>query len=386
MEIQTKQKIFTRDFTLGFFATLTFFSAHHILIPTLPIYLSKLGSKEAEIGILIGVFGVSSLAFRPFIGRALLKNPEKNIMIAGTLLFAFTAIAYFVAQPFWPFLMVRFIQGIGFAFYSTASLTFIANISQAAHLGESLSYFLLATNLSLALAPVLGVFLINHFGFNLLFLVCLGLSLSSLFITNKLGRRDIVPSEGPSPGIDSFLCRKALSPSIISSFMHIIWGALSAFFPLYAINQGIANPGFFFTAIAIMLILGRTLGGRILDLYSRERVILYSLTLLVISMGILSFSKTQPMFLLVAVTWGIGHAFIVPSVLAYTLDRAGSPRGPAIGTYTAIGDFGVVLGPMIMGIIIRLTSYRMMFFFLALICFINLNYFYFFVREKKGTF
>ena len=83
-----------------FFSRLTFQSAHHILVPTLPIYLSRLGSGEAEIGILIGVFGVSSLAFRPFIGRALLKNPEKNIMIAGLLLFAFAAIAYFLAQPF----------------------------------------------------------------------------------------------------------------------------------------------------------------------------------------------------------------------------------------------------------------------------------------------
>jgi type III secretory pathway component EscT len=58
MEIPTIRKILTRDFTLGFFARFTFESAHHILIPTLPIYLSRLGSKEAEIGILIG-FSVS---------------------------------------------------------------------------------------------------------------------------------------------------------------------------------------------------------------------------------------------------------------------------------------------------------------------------------------
>lgn len=382
MEIQTKRKILTRDFTLGFFARLTFQSAHQILIPTLPIYLSRLGSEEAEIGILIGVFGVSSLAFRPFIGRTLLKNPEKNIMIAGTLLFALASIAFFWAQPFWPFLMVRLIQGIGFAFFSTASFTFIANISQGAHIGQSLSYFLLAPNLSLALVPALGIFLINHFSFNLLFLVCVGLSLSSLFIANKLGRREVFPSEGPSIERGSFFCWKALPPAIISSFTHIIWGALTAFFPLYAINQGMANPGFFFTAIAIMLILGRALGGKILDLYSRERVILYCLTTPVISMGILAFSKTQPMFILVAMIWGIGHAFLMPSLMVYALDRAGSPRGPAIGTFTAISDFGQVLGPMIMGIIIRLTSYRMMFFCLALLSFVSLNCFYFFVRKK----
>ena len=48
MERRTKPKILTRDFTLGFFSRLTFQSAHHILLPTLPIYLSRLGSEEAR--------------------------------------------------------------------------------------------------------------------------------------------------------------------------------------------------------------------------------------------------------------------------------------------------------------------------------------------------
>ena len=47
-------------------------------------------------------------------------------------------------------------------------------------------------------------------------------------------------------------------------------------------------------------------------------------------------------------------------------------------------DLGVALGPMIMGIIIPLAGYRIMFLCLALICFINLNYFQFYVR-KKGS-
>ena len=336
-EIRTNRKIFTRDFTLGFLSRLTFQSAHHILIPTLPIYLSRLGSTESEIGILIGVLGVSSLACRPFIGRALLKKPEKNLMIAGTFLFAFTAIAYFWAQPFWPFLTVRFIQGIGFAFFSTASFAFIANISQGAHLGQSLSYFFLAPNLSLALIPALGIFIINHFSFNVLFLVCLGLSLASLFITASLRKREIVPSKASSAEEGSLLCWKALPPSIVSFFSHIVWGAVSAFFPLYAVHQGV-NPGFFFTALAIMLILGRALGGKILDLFSRERVILYCLITPVISMGVLSCSKTQPLFILVATLWGAGHAFLTPSLMAYTLDRTGSLRGPAIGPSRILGN------------------------------------------------
>jgi MFS family permease len=376
------QKIFTRDFVLALFAQFASGCVYQILIPTLPIYLSREGSTEAEIGVLIGIFYFSSLVLRPFVGRALLKYHEKNFMIGGALLYALTSIAYLLAPPFWPFLIVRLFQGIGFAFIQTASITLIVNISPEAYRGRSISYFFLATNLSAALSPALGIFLINHFSFTLLFLVCLGLSLCSLFITNKLGRRQIAPLQDSSLEDGFFLSRKAIAPSIISFFSLFIWGALAAFFPLYAINHGVANPGLFFTTVAIMLILGRALGGRILDLYSKEKIIMPCLITYIISMVILALSKTQPMFILVAVIWGIGHAFLIPSVLLYTLDRVGSSPGPAMGTFTAITDLGMSLGPVIMGIIIHMASYPIMFLCLALTGIVNLNYFYFSVRKR----
>jgi len=197
-----------------------------------------------------------------------------------------------------------------------------------------------------------------------------------------LERRQVAPLRDSSIEEGFFLSRKALSPSLISFFSFFIWGALTAFFPLYAINHGVTNPGFFFTTTAIMLILGRALGGKILDLYSRERIILPCLTTYIISMVILAFSTTQPMFILVAVIFGIGHCFLIPSLMVYALDRGGSSPGTVMGTFLASTDLGICLGPVIMGIIIRLTSYPIMFLCLALIGIINLNYFYFFVREK----
>jgi hypothetical protein len=64
--------MFSRDFILGFFSQLIFSFVVHLLTPTLPIYLSRAGSTEVEIGILIGIYGVTSLLSRPFIGRELL--------------------------------------------------------------------------------------------------------------------------------------------------------------------------------------------------------------------------------------------------------------------------------------------------------------------------
>jgi MFS family permease len=178
------------------------------------------------------------------------------------------------------------------------------------------------------------------------------------------------------------LSRKALPSSVVSFFIYFKWGALTTFFPLYAIDHGVTNPGLFFTTIAIMLILGRTLGGRILDLYGRERVILSLLMSYVIAMSLLAFSKNLPMFILVGMIWGGGNALCLPAVMAYTLDRAGASRGPAMGTFTAISDLGMFLGPVIMGLIIPFTSYPIMFLCLAFSGIINLHYFYFFVRRK----
>jgi len=383
MTVSTTQKIFTPDFVLACFAHFAFGFVFYLLIPTLPIYLSQLGSTEVEIGVLIGIFTLSSVFIRPYVGRTLLRIPEKTFMVIGALLYTFTSVAYLFALPFWPFLIVRVVQGVGYAFFQTASITLIANMSAESHRGQSVSYFILAFNISGAIAPSLGIFLVNHFSFTLFFLVCLGLSLCLLFIASQLGKRQVTPLLDSSTQESFFLSREALPPSIISSFSFLIWGALAAFFPLYAINHGVANPGLFFTTIAMMLILGRALGGKMIDLYSREKIILPSLVAYIVSVVILAFSKSLPMFILVAAILGIGHAFLIPALVVHALDHVGSSPGPAMGTFHAVMDLGMCVGPVAMGIILQMTSYPAMFLCLAFIGIINLNYFFFFVRKKK---
>jgi MFS family permease len=281
--------------------------------------------------------------------------------------------------------IVRAFQGVGLAFFHTASFTLIANISPEAHLGQSLSYFFLAPNISLALIPSLGMFLINRFSFNFLFLTCLGLSLCALLITLNLNTRPMVPLENPSQQKGMLLSWKAIPPSIVNFLNFIVWGALTAFFPLYALHHGVTNSGMFFSVIAIMFFLGRAFGGRILDLYSRDRVIPLLLVSTLISMVILAFSKNLTMFIVVAVIWGIGNALLTPAILAYVLDRVGPSKGPGIGMYMLLSDLGLGLGPVIMGIIIRLSSYSTMFLCLAFTGVINLIYFHFFVRKARIT-
>jgi len=381
----TIHKILTRNFILSFIAQFTLSFAFFILLPTLPIYLSGLEAREGEIGILIGAFSVSSLLLRPLIGKALLKTSETRFMVIGSLIFTLSSMAYLIAKPFWPFLIVRVLQGIGWALFATSVFTLITRISPEAHRGQSLSYFYLAINIAFALAPSLGMYLIARPNFTLLFWVCTGLSICSLWVSIRLGKFQHL-SMDPHPVQDrSFFSRKALRPSFMAFLGSATWGAITTFFPLYALNHGVSNPGLFFGALAITLIVSRSLGGRILDLYSREKVILPCIVAHIIAMAILTFSTTLPMFILVAVIWGIGNAFFYPTLVAYAIDLAGSSRGPAMGTYLAFSDFGASMGAVIMGMILQWTNYRIMFLCLVLTGLINLLYFYYFVRKKTLT-
>jgi MFS family permease len=164
--------------------------------------------------------------------------------------------------------------------------------------------------------------------------------------------------------------------------LNVIWGSLGAFFPLYALHHGVSNPGIFFAFIAISLILGRSLGGRILDIYAREKVIIPCLIAIIISIVVLTFSTTLPMFILVAIIFGTGWAFLYPSLVVYAVENSGSARGPAMGTFTALADLGAGIGPMIMGLIVEWTNYRMMFIFLTLIGIVNFLYFRDNIRGK----
>jgi predicted MFS family arabinose efflux permease len=378
----TAPKIVSRDFILSFFAQFVFSSVICILIPAIPIYLLRFGAREGEIGFLVGIFSVSSLVLRPFVGKALLTIPERKFMIAGALLYVFSCLAYLIAPPFWPLLMVRVFHGVGLAFFATASFTLLANITPEAHRGRLISYFFLSYNMAFALGPYIGMLLINRFNFTILFLACTVLSLCSLYLTLKLSKTEPMPMERV-PKAQSFLNREALPPAVIAFMLNIIWGSLCAFFPLYALKHGVSNPGIFFIFLAITLMAGRILGGKVLDLYDREKVIKLCLTILVVAITILPFATNLRMFILVAVMLGTGWAFLYPFLTIQIIENARLARGPAMATFTALGDLGAGLGPMIMGFILQRTSYPIMFACLILTGITNFLYFHHSV-ERKG--
>jgi MFS family permease len=130
--------------------------------------------------------------------------------------------------------------------------------------------------------------------------------------------------------------------------------------------------------------LGRALGGGILDAYDRKKVVMLCLTIIVLPLIILPFANSLEMFILVAVMLGTGWAFLYPFLTIHVIENAGLERGPAMGTFTVLADLGSGLGPMVMGIVLEKTSYTIMFVCLIFTAVINLLYFYRAIAKKAS--
>ncbi len=383
----TAGKLFTRDFVLVFVAFFVFQAAYMALMPAVPVYFTKLGSNESEVGVLVGIMGVAALVSRFFVGAILTRYSEKKVMLFGITLFAAALLASIVFRSFWPLFIVRVIQGIAFASMHTAAFTYAVKTISPAHRGQGLAYFTLSTFLAMAVAAPFGMFLVNRYNFTVFFLACASLCVCSFLLSwiAKEGETIGVPEQNARSHSTFLVEWKVVVPSVAAFLQMFVYGALAAFFPLYALQCGVTNPGLFFTAIGVVTVVGRAFGGKILDTYNKEKMIVTLILIMMVAMAILSVSNNLPMFIFVGLLYGTGMTFFMPASLVYALEYSGSSGGPAVATFNASFDLGVALGPAIIGLIVPLAGYPVMFLSLALVCFINLCYFQFYVRTRRNV-
>lgn len=374
--------VLVRDYVLSFFAFFGFLCAFQSLTPTFPLYLAALGANAREIGVLVGTIGFASLISRFLVGRVLVRYPERSVMLGGAGLFALTFFALIAFRPFWPYLVIRLLQGIAFASLDTAAIAYAVRIIPEEYRARGIGYFLLATSLASALASASSVFMANSFGFTVVFLSCAALSLCAFLLSWSL-RRQTARSVKELPAKAShFFEPGIIAPAVVSFMFFFSWSGVSAFFPLYSIACGVANPGLFFSASAVMIVTVRIIGGRIFEMYSREKIITVSLVVVATALGTLSFSRSLPMFLLVGALLGAAVAFLVPVVMAYALAYAGVSNGSAVATYQASMDLGLAVGPAVVGIIVPFIGYQATFLCLAFTCLVNLCYFQLYLKRK----
>jgi MFS family permease len=113
----------------------------------------------------IGVFAISALFPRPFIGREIDRGGSKRFMLAGAAVFVVASSLYVVATSVPLLLGVRILHGIGMALFTTAAFAMVADLAPEPRRGEALSLWGTVPTLGSAIAPFLGLEISGRYGF-----------------------------------------------------------------------------------------------------------------------------------------------------------------------------------------------------------------------------
>ncbi len=331
-----------------------------LLVAVLPVYLKDLGGSDSAVGLVVGVFALSALFPRPFVGREIDRGGSRRFILAGAAIFVVASALYIVATTVPLLLGVRILHGVGLALFTTAALAMVADLAPPSRRGEMLGIWGTAPTFASAIAPFFGLMIRDHYGYDTVFIVSTCCALLALVLVRFL--RD-PHKEVRADAADAGLIEKSvLFPAVLVISMTFIFGAVSSFVLLFAEERGIENAGLFFTATAGAVVLSRLLGGKLSDRYGRWKIILPSMACLSAGVALLSQATSLTVLLLGAGLIGLSFGSGFPALSALAVDVAPSGRrGAAMGTYSASFEVGAGAGAIIMGLVATVTGYATMF-------------------------
>src|SRR5262245_17380214 len=68
-------------------ATFCHFASLYYLLPTLPLYVQRLGGSTNEVGLIVGAFSLASLLTRPFVGIWMDRHGRRSFLVVGAAIY-----------------------------------------------------------------------------------------------------------------------------------------------------------------------------------------------------------------------------------------------------------------------------------------------------------
>jgi len=341
--------LFNPVFILICLSSLFFYAGYHMLTPVVPLFLHHVGIHGLGIGVIVSAFMIASLVVRPWVGKWADEGSPKRLMVLGALLFVVTTAGYGINdQPAW-LLLVRLLQGVGYAFFVTVSYSVLIDYLPADQKAEGLSYYSSVIKLSMAIAPLVGIWMAHAQGFPVVFWVALALTLVALLITAYLPAKPVIPH--PCATFRGKLFNaQAVFPGLIMGTNSMVFGALISFLPMLAQEKGLENPEWFYFIYALTLIGSRSVTGKLSDTHGRNWVLMPGLLLVAVSVFLMAGAPNQVVFLSMTALYGLAAGTVQPSLMAQTADLARpGEHGSAMATFTALSDTGIAIGMLLMG-------------------------------------
>ena len=335
-----------------------FFVAYAMSLVAVPQSLE--GRADWQIGLVVGSLGIAGLVTRPLVGVWVdMGNRQRWLRWggAGTIV---TFAGFALTQDPWAMLVFRMLQGISMGLFTTALLAMVASIVPETRRGLGVGLYHSSNAFSQLYAAPLAVWLAVSASFEAVFLLAGGAAV--LALVTGAAVRDPDASQPPperKPWRErEWISRTGLAPALVFLSATTTMGAVQAFLPAFAVERDLGNVGLFYSVFALALLPSRLLSGALSDVIGRAKVALPALVLVAGALALLAASQSQPVLLAMAVMYGLAFGAVQVTMFALIVDRTPPQRrGAGMATYTMAWDVGAVLGGILLGVVIEMTSY-----------------------------
>jgi multidrug resistance protein len=332
-----------------------------MVIPLLPFYAVELGGTGMVVGVLVSSYSVAQLLSSPVWGRVSDRHGRRPALILGLFFSVAAYVIFSFATSLWLLLLSRVVQGAGGGTVGVIQ-AYVADASEPDQRARSLGWISAATNLGVAIGPVLGSISVA-WGREAPGLIAAGLCLVNIVFAWRFLReshditvpRPVGSRERRSGEALWGVVKHSREPASRLIWIYAIamgsfqaMTAILALFLAFRFNVTAETIGYFFMYIGAISVLTRAgILGPLVDRVGEARLSRLGIVLLSVGLATIPLTHTYvPLALAVALV-PLGTAFTFPcltSLLSRIIDR--HERGLYMGVQQTFGGVARVIGPL----------------------------------------
>lgn len=363
--VADKPRLFTRRFTLATVGNLVFFVAVTSYF-SFPVHLAELGGSRAEIGRIMGSFGLSALFAIPLTGALTDRYGRRRFMLIGSLGWALLSLGFILPREIGPALyLLRIGQGAVFSLAFVATNALIVDLAPPGALARAISLFGATTLVAHAVGPSLGEWVAERFGFVRLFELSAALALGAALIhtQSRDEPRGEAPASRPDVGMLELSTRRgAIGPLAAALATAVTFGAAINFMPVFVRARGLESHAPFFVSYVAAAIFVRLTAAGLSDRFGHRPVAaLAALGFAAAAAGFGFMHRSVPELVVLALLFGVSHGLAYPAMNAlFVEDAPASARGRAMALFNLSFNVGITLSAFVAGEIAERSDYSVM--------------------------
>lgn len=247
----------------------------------------------------------------------------------------------------------------------------------------------MSTNLAVVIGPMIGLFIIQVFSFEVLFVL-----LSILMFIGSLAAL-LIPNDVLShhPGTIKILAlsdlfeKKSLPIAMIACLLAFTYASVLSYVSIYAEQKVLLSfVSTFFLMFSLSMIVTRPFTGRIFDVKGPAYILVPAFFFYFLGLILLAFMNTVPVFLMAGICFGLGYGGLVPSLQTLAIQATSRERsGYATSTFFTLFDTGIAVGSYILGIVAITFGYQNMYLLSAGFVIIIFSLYIIVIQKKQAT-